>query len=54
MGMKWFKDVQFKYRVGSANNFGRMKIKDVVTFPAMFNNGGFIGFLISNTELMFI
>ena len=42
--------VQFKYGVG----FGRMKIKGVVIFPAIFSNGGFIGFLISNTEIVFM
>ena len=49
-----FKKVQFKYRVEFANNFGRMKIKGVVAFPAIFSNGGFIGFLISNSEFVFI
>ena len=54
MDMECFKEVQFKYRVGFANNFGRTKIKGLVTFPAMFSSGGFIGFLISNTEFVFI
>ena len=49
-----FKEIEFKYSVGFANNFGRLIIKSVVTFPAMLSNGGFIGFLISNTEFVFI
>ena len=37
MDKECFKEVKFIYRV---NNFGRIKIKGVVTFPAMFSNGG--------------
>ena len=52
--MVCFKEIKFEYRGGFANNFGRMKIKSVVIIPAMFSNGGFVGFLISNTEFMFL
>ena len=54
MDMECFKEVKFKYRVGSANNFSRIKAKVVVIFPAMFSNGRFVGFLILNTEFIFI
>ena len=50
MDMECLKKVKFKYRVG----FGRIKIKGMVTFPAMFSNGGFIVFLILKTEFVFI
>ena len=46
--------VKFKYRGRFANSFGRMKIKGVVIFPAVFSNSGFISFLISNIEFVFI
>ena len=51
MGIVCLKEVKFEYRGVFANNFGRMKIKDVVIFPAVFSNSGFISFLISNIEL---
>ena len=54
MDMECFREVQFEYRVRFANNFNRMKIKGMSTFPAMFNSAGFIGFLISNTKFVFI
>ena len=40
MDMICFKEVKFEYRGGFANNFGRMKIKGVVIFPAVFSNSG--------------
>ena len=54
MDMECFNEVKFKYKFGFANNFSRMKIKSEIIFPAMFSNGGFIGFLISKTEFVFI
>ena len=33
VNMVCFKEVQFEYRGGFANNIGRMKIKGVVIFP---------------------
>ena len=33
MDMICFKEVKFEYRGGFANNFGRMKIKSVITDP---------------------
>ena len=41
-------------RGGFANNFGRMKIKGVVIFSAVFSNSGFDSFLISDIEFVFI
>ena len=54
MDMVCFKEIKFEYRGGFANNFGRMKIKSVVIFPAVFSNSGFVSFLISDIKFMFI
>ena len=54
MDMECMMDLKFKYRAGLTNNFSRMKIKNVVIFPAVFSKDGFVGFLISNAEFMFI
>ena len=43
MNMECFKEVKFKYRIGFANNYRRIKIKNVVIFPALFSNDGFVG-----------
>ena len=40
MDVECFKEIMFKYRVGFANNFSRIKIKNVVIFPAIFSSGG--------------
>ena len=53
MDMKCFKEEKFKYRVVFANNFSRIKIKNVVIWPEMLSNDWFVGFLISNAEFMF-
>ena len=57
----WFLCIWYASRKSNSNtevslqkNFVWMKIKGVVTFPAVFNNGRFIGFLILNTEFKFI
>ena len=47
MDMECFEEVEFKYRVWFANNFSRLKV-----FSAIFSNGGFVGFLISNSDFM--
>ena len=52
--LEYFNEVTFKYRVRFANNFSKMKIKRLFIFPAMLCNGGFVGFMISNTEFMSI
>ena len=49
-----FKEVKFEFSGGFANNFGRMKIKGVVIFPAEFSNSGFVSFVISNIKFVFI
>ena len=52
MDMKCFKEVKFKYRIKFANNFREWKLS-VVIFSPLFSIGGFVGFLILNTEFMF-
>ena len=47
MDMVCFKEVQFEYRDGFANDFGRMKIKGAVNIPGVFRNGGFIAAVIA-------
>ena len=54
MDMVCFKEIKFENRGGFANNFGRMKIKSVVIFPAVFSNSRFVSFLISGIEFVFI
>ena len=54
MDMVSLKEIKFENRGMFANNFGRMKNKSVVIFPATFSNGRFVGFFILNTEFMFI
>ena len=41
-----FKEVKFEDRGRFVINFGRMNIKGVGIFPAVFSNSGFISFLI--------
>ena len=50
MDMVSLKEIKFENRGGFANNFGRMKIKSVVIFLAVFSNCGFVSFLISDIE----
>ena len=50
MDMECFKEIKFKYRVRSANNLSKIKIKTVVIFLTMFSNGWYLGFFILNLE----
>ena len=54
MDAECFKKIKFRYRVGFENNFSRVNIKSMEIFPAMFSNGGFAGFIISNAGFMII
>ena len=51
--MKYFKEVKFKCRIGSASDFCRIETKSVVTFPAILSNGWFIDFLMSNIKFIY-
>ena len=51
--MECYKEVEFKYRVGSANDFSRIWTKNAVIFPASLNNNWFDTFLVSKIKFMF-